>query len=153
MNIHIPTHSILSLTIYHVCFFTSIHVSILLSIHWFIFFSPTISCRQQCTSFLNTSSYIFLTGVQYLFMQNLYFTQERLNLYIYFAKRKGCDSRGINTIHSWFLLGYLWKWEAVWEFLDPQKLLPYGATIPYHKTAFEAMSSIDLAKLMLLNKG
>lgn len=79
------------------------------------FFSPKISCRQQCTSFLNTSSVISLTGVQYFFVQNLYFTQERLTLYIYFAKRKGCDSRRINTIHGWFLLGYLWKWEAVWE--------------------------------------
>lgn len=117
------------------------------------FFPQKISCQQQCTSFLNTSSYIFLTGVQYLLMQNLYFTQERLKLYIYFAKRKGCDSRRINTIHRWFLLGYLWKWEAVWELLNPQKLLPYGATIPYHKTAFEAMSIIDLAKLTVLGKG
>ena len=108
----------------------SIHLFIPPSIHWSIFFF-SISCRQQYTPFLNISSYISLTGVQYLFMQNLYFTQERLNLYICFAKRKDCDSRKINKIHGLLLLGHLWKRKAVWEPLDPQKLLPYGAdTLP-----------------------
>lgn len=99
----------------------------------FLFFFE-VGCRQQCTSFLNTSSCISLTGIQYLFMQKLYFTQEKLNVYIYFAKRKGCDSRRINTLHGWGLLGYLWKLQSVWKSLDLQKLLPYGAATPCHET-------------------
>lgn len=112
------TNSVLSLTVYHVCIFTPICLSILLSIHWFIhFFSQ--NKLQTALHFIYKDFIIHISnwGVQYLFMQNLYFTRERLNLHIYFAIRKGCDSRRINTIHGWFLLGYLWKWEAFENFL------------------------------------
>lgn len=101
-----------------------------------------ISCRQQYTLFLYTSSCVINWSSVFVYAEIIFYTRE-----ISFAKRNEGDSRRINKIHGLLLLGYLWKWEIIWEPLAPQKkLLPYGADTPSHKTPFEALSSIGLAK-------
>lgn len=140
---YLSANFVLLLIIYYVCLFSHIYPCIHSSTHSLVhLFFFKISCRQQYTLFLYTSSCVINWSSVFVYAEIIFYTRE-----ISFAKRNEGDSRRINKIHGLLLLGYLWKWETIWEPLAPQKkLLPYGADTPSHKTPFEALSSIGLAK-------